>query len=60
MDNFNANFCKLVSHVMDLGNYLKAKERAYLSQIESLTRQNQVLFDENIQLNEKVLTMTGT
>ena len=38
---------------MDLGSYLKAKEKSYLSQIESLTRQNQVLFDENMQLNEQ-------
>jgi len=33
---------------------LNKKEASYITQIESLTRQNQVLFEENLQLGEKV------
>jgi len=39
--------------VIELATFLNKKEASYLTQIESLTRQNQVLFDENMQLGEK-------
>ena len=38
--------------MVDLASFLQKKESSYLNQIESLTRQNNVLFDENMKLTE--------
>jgi hypothetical protein len=50
MFNFNQYFKRVVNHVIELSEFLSKKEQNYIEQIESLSKQNQVLFDENTQL----------
>ena len=50
LNNFNHNFRRVVNHILELSSFMSQKEQSYISQIESLSRQNQVLFDENIDL----------
>jgi hypothetical protein len=40
--------------VLTLNDYIKQKERLHLTQIESLTAQNQQLFEENCSLHRQL------
>ena len=53
--NFNNHFKRVVNHVIELSSFLQKKQQGYIEQIESLSKQNQVLFDENIVLQNKAL-----
>lgn len=52
--NFNQSFRQVTQHVVELSAFLQKKEKSYVDQIESLSRQNQVLFDENIKLQQQL------
>jgi hypothetical protein len=44
--------------VIDVSQYLKKKETNYLTQIDTLGRQNQTLFEENASLSKKLMSET--
>ena len=52
---FNQNFKRVINHILEISGHLSSQESIYTDQIESLSRQNQVLFDENIALQDKLL-----
>jgi hypothetical protein len=54
MVNFNHYFKRVVNHIIELSSFLQRKEQGFVEQIESLSKQNQVLFDENIELQRRV------
>eukprot|EP00347_Sterkiella_histriomuscorum_P012755 403367346 len=52
LDNFNSKFQKFINQLMTIMHYQKQKEQVHLTQIESLTNQNHILFEENCQLRK--------
>lgn len=53
LDLFNTNFKHLINHLIEISDFVSAKEKTYQSQIDTLTRQNRALFNENMEIHEK-------